>query len=250
MLIDFHVLQSKNYSFFIEDELCEIKLRRQEDGYSYGFEINREVDTPKNRERRATEKRHLRKGLLLLLALSLFVTLVWMGLRYRHHSRLTAEQTALLDEEAKESVAKLFPGSGASGAGIRYSFVADGRIVEGKIRYTDAVLPIEAGDEFIVRYAPHRPAAHEIAFDRPTDRQLDRYRRRAHAQHQRLHPELSAERIDCVLDVLFDAGGTDAYADVYFQDRSQAENPLHNRDSYRDRITQPAVAAALSRRCR
>ncbi len=250
VLIDFHVLQSKNYSFFIEDELCEIKLQREAAGYSYGFEINREVDTPKNRERRATEKRHLWKGILLLLALVLFVSFVWLGLRYRQQGRTEQQRSVLLDDGARESVAKVFPETAGPSAGLRYSFVADGRIIEGSARRSSTLLPAEAGDEFVVRYAPGRPSIHEIAFERPTVRQVERYRRRARDRHQALHPELSAARIDCVLDVLYEAGGAAAYADVYFQEENRAGHPRHNRHTYQRLITDPAVAEQLTRRCR
>ncbi len=41
MIIDFNIRQSKTYSFFIEDELCEIKMRRDKDAFEYFFEINK-----------------------------------------------------------------------------------------------------------------------------------------------------------------------------------------------------------------
>jgi hypothetical protein len=53
VLIDFNVHDSKDYSFFIEEELCEIKLERQEVGFGYSCQINFEVDTPKNRWRKS-----------------------------------------------------------------------------------------------------------------------------------------------------------------------------------------------------
>lgn len=250
VLIDFHVLESKNYSFFIEDELCEIKLQREAEGYSYGFEINKEVDTPKNRERRATEKRHLWKGALLLLALILFVSFVWLGLRYRQHDASEQQLTVLSDDEAQESIAKIFLEADDAPSTLRYSFVADGRVVEGNSPLQAALLPLESGDEFVVRYADGRPDVHEIDFKQPSQRQLDRYRRRARERHQTLHPKLGSDRIECVIDVLFEAGGAAAYADIYYQDYSYAENPLHNRRTYRRLIGTPAIAEQLWRECR
>ena len=56
VLIDFEILQSKTYSFFIEDELCELSIERKDDQFFYGFEINKKADTPLNRQRRKIEK--------------------------------------------------------------------------------------------------------------------------------------------------------------------------------------------------
>lgn len=53
VLVDFDVQDSKEYSFFIEEDLCEVKLDRQEDGFKYSCSINFDVDTPKNRWRKS-----------------------------------------------------------------------------------------------------------------------------------------------------------------------------------------------------
>ncbi|HOY19654.1 MAG TPA: hypothetical protein PLC89_20245 [Haliscomenobacter sp.] len=53
VLIDFNVQDTKAYSFFIEEELCEVKLDRQDEGFAYSCAINLEVDTPKNRWRKS-----------------------------------------------------------------------------------------------------------------------------------------------------------------------------------------------------
>lgn len=54
VLIDFNVQDSKAYSFFIEEELCELKLDRQDEGFSYSCQINMDADTPKNRWRKSS----------------------------------------------------------------------------------------------------------------------------------------------------------------------------------------------------
>jgi hypothetical protein len=56
VLIDFNVQQSKAYSFFIEEELCELKLDRQDAGFTYSCRINVDADTPKNRWRKSAEQ--------------------------------------------------------------------------------------------------------------------------------------------------------------------------------------------------
>jgi len=56
ILIDFNVLKSKNYSFYIEDELCQFSIDRQGSVFSYDFKVDAEADTPRNRRRREAER--------------------------------------------------------------------------------------------------------------------------------------------------------------------------------------------------
>lgn len=255
VLIDFHVLQSKMYTFFIDDELCEIQLEKKENRFYYGFNINKEADTPKNRERRATEKMHLRKGLALLGFLVLFVSIIFFSLRY-HNGRYASTQTEnlLTNGPTGEAVARISLPANERSADIHYNYVADGRIYGGTTHLDTTApsykIPLQSGDEFVVRYALRQPKVHEIDFSHLSERQTARYRQRARQQHRQLHPELSADRIDCVLDVLFQAGGIAAYADVYFQDYPPSRNIHHNRETYEALITDPAVARQLSRKCR
>lgn len=53
VLVDFNVQDTKAYSFFIEEELCELKLDRQENAFNYSCQINVDADTPKNRWRKS-----------------------------------------------------------------------------------------------------------------------------------------------------------------------------------------------------
>lgn len=52
VVIDFGVQTSKNYSFFINEELCDIAVEEKEGKFSYGFRIDQVTDTPRNRGRR------------------------------------------------------------------------------------------------------------------------------------------------------------------------------------------------------
>ena len=76
IIIDFNVRESKTYSFFINQELCEIELERKGDKFYYHFHINEEADTPLNRERKARERKFWRQALIFMGALALFIVLV------------------------------------------------------------------------------------------------------------------------------------------------------------------------------
>lgn len=77
--IDFSVYQTRTYTFFINDELCEVQLDRVEGGYTYTFEVNKTADTPKNKSRRKRERKYLFYSIGMLFILVLFVLLsVWI----------------------------------------------------------------------------------------------------------------------------------------------------------------------------
>ncbi len=75
IIIDFSVLKTKTYSFFLGPELCELNVKRENENFSYGLRINEEVDTPLNKLRRKYRKRDLLWSLLIftLLLSSVFI---------------------------------------------------------------------------------------------------------------------------------------------------------------------------------
>ena len=66
LIIDFQVFNSKKYTFFIGEEMCEIHLERKKERFYYGMEINTQADTPRNRARKLIERGHLVDSLILM----------------------------------------------------------------------------------------------------------------------------------------------------------------------------------------
>lgn len=73
VVIDFNVKATKNYSFFIEDELCDIAVEEQDGKFAYGFKVDEITDTPRNRGRRKMIRTEHRNT--FLVAISFFVVL-------------------------------------------------------------------------------------------------------------------------------------------------------------------------------
>lgn len=81
MQLDFSVQQSKTYTLFLDEELCNIHLTRAEDGtFSYSCELDQEADTPLNKARKAAAAKEpkdflwrLIVGIFIFLLLLLFV---------------------------------------------------------------------------------------------------------------------------------------------------------------------------------
>ena len=108
--IDFSVKETKMYSFFIEDELCEVTLEVQPDGrFGYDFQVNKNVDTPRNRERKADNRRDNRQvawfvaGFVALLAV-VFFGLKWYGSE-QQKKRMSA--TSLFSQLTEQSASRL-----------------------------------------------------------------------------------------------------------------------------------------------
>ncbi len=81
VVIDFSVLSSRNYSFFINDELCDLAVEEKEGKFLYGFKVDQVTDTPRNRGRRkmirAEEHQSLLIGAVFILLIILVAYLVF-----------------------------------------------------------------------------------------------------------------------------------------------------------------------------
>lgn len=237
--IDFSVLESKTYSLFLDEELCEIDLERKE-GYrfSYEFRINKEVDTPRNRQRKAIEKKHWKQSLLFFGAILLCVGLFTFWFMSNRDNLSTAQKEFILETTGQETLGKVFlQAIEDNGITYRYSFVANGKSYESShlLQHTPALsngMPLESGDEFVVRYSKDRPQLHKINFGKPSEAQLERYWERSFEQHQKLHPEFTVSKIQCQLTTAYELRGIAGLADFYFQEHNEEDNPKHNQLTY------------------
>jgi len=76
VVIDFGVTSSKNYSFFINDELCDIAIEEKEGKFSYGFKVDEVTDTPRNRGRRKMIRTEHRQTFLIIVSFLLILSLI------------------------------------------------------------------------------------------------------------------------------------------------------------------------------
>ena len=79
--VDFSVKESKTYTFFIEDELIEIRVHKEADGhFSYEFYVNKEAETPLNQARKIENRRTFKQLMALIVLLITFIGLaLWLG---------------------------------------------------------------------------------------------------------------------------------------------------------------------------
>ena len=76
VVIDFSVLASKNYSFFINEELVDLAIEEKEGKFSYGFTIDQITDTPRNRGRRKMNRFETRQTLMMGAAFLIVVSML------------------------------------------------------------------------------------------------------------------------------------------------------------------------------
>ena len=66
LFIDFNVVDSKTYSFFINDELLDVQVENNDGRFAYGLEIDQKTNTPRNIRRRKLNRSDLLKSLLVM----------------------------------------------------------------------------------------------------------------------------------------------------------------------------------------
>ncbi|MBL7775290.1 MAG: hypothetical protein JNK89_04765 [Saprospiraceae bacterium] len=268
--VDFSVKEPRTYSFFVEDELCEVSIYKEKEGFSYDFKVNKKVDTPRNRLRKADNRRnqkyiaYLTIGLLVTIACTFFA-LRWWGKQHSTspselsslNSGLSPENAQRLAMEGATAVARLVVVSEAQERRIYYGFsTADDRQVSGRFSAPDtgAILlpngfPLHDGHAFSVRYLPASPGVHRVDFDLPTQPTLDDYFQRAFLAEQGAHPEASNGRSRCIAQLTLEKKGWRQLADLIFQTTPPERNALHNRDSYHRLVREPEFAQLIEREC-
>lgn len=236
--IDFNVLDSKEYTFFIDNELCRIKLEKKGEEMYYFFEIDKKADTPMNRARWAMEKKFLRQ---LLAGLAVFVLLVTGATIFLTKKKVPniEDSTQLLERKGVETVARVTVKPGEQAPDISYHFVAQNQSYSAKPAAHSQPLvllkngmPLESGDEFVILYVPYNPSVNRIDFDRPSERQIDIYQKRAVEKHLSLHPYEVSPIVECMVRAAYDMEGISGLAKFYFQNISPSENKAHNKNSF------------------
>jgi hypothetical protein len=251
--IDFGVRESKTYSFFIEDEFCQVHLERRGEEMYYFFEIDKKVDTPRNRERRKRDRRHLVQTLLFFGGLVVVASVVALVFQAYNKKRFEEQWAASTYSDSTMALVKVdtLPTSWL----LSYSFVVGNNTYSGSavLQVEDPappnLMPLEEGDEFLVRYYGDHPEFNRIVLDRPSERQLQRYFDRTLSRHLALHPDTYQPHARCSLELALELHGISGLADFFYQDSSPEHNPVHNRNSFNRLVRDPAFRQAVEERC-
>lgn len=234
--IDFQVKDQARYSFFIEEDLCEVRIEKKGDHFQYFFESNLEVDTPLNRKRQQAARRDKRFLIFILIAsVVLAAVLVSFTMYTLGKAREKARIELAEDRYGVETEAIILSDKNKNGKHhITFSYQTHNQQRRGKIEIAPESffpngMPIESGDVFTAFYHVLRPEVHRVDFSKPTIEQQKRYRERARNQHLQLHRGISPAETDSLLDIAFKKFGAEAWPIFYWQNAEPEENPEYNR---------------------
>lgn len=270
--IDFSVKDSKMYSFFIEDELCELIMEKKDGVFGYEFRVNKKVDTPRNRVRRVQEGQtrkymmFLGGGVLLVLLIAFF-GLRWFGQLQEAKrmastsivSKYSKQNMKLLSAEGKRTVARLHLAQGEKPGEqkITYSLLGVDSLMEQGDFAVENMNPIvlpngfpfSEGDEFDAIYLPVDPQVHRVDFFQPARTTTTTYLRLANQAAQRNNPQFSPEKNICQVLTVAEQAGWLSLAHFIFQEKTPEENRRHNRDSYARLLRDPVLSKAIQAGC-
>lgn len=268
--IDFSVKETKMYSFFVEDELCEVIVERLKTGnFGYEFRVNKKVDTPRNRIRRIDNRRNNKKLALFITGVVLVIAALFFGLRWygsEQDAKRMSKSSILhgvnrhniqqLAKEGKSSTA-VFQMENINGQPLAvYRFSTDdGREIResiptgGEEWLLQNGFPLLSGDAFEAVYLPSNPEVHRVEPYRPTHGTIEGYIRRSLELEMRLHPSDGPEKTLCRIMTIAERENWTALADILFQEKTPEQNERHNRDSYMRLMRDPEVMKAVEGRC-
>ncbi len=251
-VVDFSIFDSKTYSIFIEGELCEVIVEKKDEQFFYGFEINKEADTPRNQFRKETEKRNLVKTFALLGLFAIAIMAIVWGVNYFLLTSYKEEAAKLTLETAVAVPAQLFQDASL----LKYNFVANGNILEGELdaEWTKQAkqftgFPIENGNEFTVLYAPHNPKIHRLDYQQPSASQIESYKTKAIQQELQYNQQIDSTKASCLVQIAFEQKGLAGLADFYHQKTLPTRNATFNQDSYKRLIRDIPFQKASQEKC-
>lgn len=225
LVIDFNVRDTKNYSFFIEEELCEVKIEKSAEHFHYSFVIDKNVQTPLNKRIKKREKKHLIQTALFFGV----IILMCFGIAFAAKQFKKQQKGVVYDGKSKVVFS-------LNEEDNFYTYTAADLIYKFEVEELPRVLetfPIRDGDEFMLPYSTDYPSKHLLQKMQPTAAQEQKYVRRLTKKQSKLHPQQSERLSACQVKIGYELFGLDALFDFYFQEIDPEKNHKHNSDSYK-----------------
>ena len=155
VLIDFKVFENASYSIFIDEQLCEICIEKQNEEFFYSFEIDNQADTPRNRARKKLEKQHMLQSMAFLGALILVVSIALFGISRWTSYHDQKNMSAKLQGSGQQISARILVPTEESVDYASYFFVVNGKSFSTATTYSKKLtellpngMPLKEGDEF------------------------------------------------------------------------------------------------------
>ena len=254
LYIDFKVLQTAKYSFFVGDELMEIDIEWLGDKFGYSCTINKEADTPRNRARKKMIQKHWKQTAAffgtILLAVLLFLFAMF---RSGHNDKMMLSSLANYKTATTTGKVHIDEEKGV----LRLMYVVDGQAYTAHEQLEqphnnlllESGLPLTSGDEFILKYAIKNPKIAKMDYFQPTEKQLHIYLDHATQNYLKHHPQESLAYTKCLVQVAWQLEGLQGLADFYFMDATLEENERHNELTFKKMIRDLPFQQKMKEQC-
>lgn len=230
LMVDFLVFGSRTFSFFLDEELYEIKIEQAGRGYHYSVQQNLEANTPSNQAIKKEDSKNKRIAWIFALGLVLaFAAILIWTKNYREK---------LLVQKGKESYALFRVVEADDTLVVHYGFdVGYEKYISPAKEYQKYALlpnglPLQDGDRIRVRFYPENPDLHRLDYFTIPDTQIDRYINTVLKVHAGLNAEDSEEKLRCQLQLAYQLKGVEGLALFYHQQTAEEENKRFNNNAF------------------
>ena len=171
----------------------------------------------------------------------------------RNDRYLETNRSVLLDEKGLLTTARLSvePLEGKE-MKISYAFISNGkaRQYEQNLSITsEGLLPVRSGDQFKVTFLPDHPEIHELHWEQPHRKTMERFSELVLNKLLALHPQLNEQQAACIIQAGIKARGTAGLADLFYQDLTAEEHPEHNYDTFQSLVQSEDFQKAIVEFC-
>jgi hypothetical protein len=235
--IDFKVHDSKSYKFFIDEELCEIRVIKQRNGkYSYDFRFDRKTDTAGNRFRKANERKWSRQSVFaifsFLVGIVIFVAIFWQLRAQFLERQLERYGVAGIAEVRVYQWGKTDKYQTSYFFNYQDGYYKSKPILHTSPPNTDEGFPLKNGDKFHIVFASNNLMNNRIDYTQPDTTTALKMIKRTAERHIQFNQGRMTSELVCETQAAFKLQGLSGLADIYYQSKSAKENHTHNTDSY------------------
>lgn len=229
MLIDFGVKDSKNYSFFLDQELFELHIIKEQGRFSYDLKHNEDIDSPHNR-RREQEKKTGRWRIIAASVVLVFFAIVMIAAWSDSPKDNEAILEGLANGEGTSTEISLYLEDDRWHANYRTDASVHDVVLPISHPISEMGLQLQNGSRFAARYAPDNPRLLFVQWMQPEAETLAGFVRQSMEYHEAVHPELSAQQIGCQVRLAYELYGLEGLGLIMGQ--TQEDEATYDRNDY------------------
>ncbi len=235
--VDFKVFDDKSYKFFVDEEFCEIQVKRKRDGsYRYEFKFDRKVDTEHNKKYHKRQRKWSIQSTVFIIGITTILIVGGLVFWQFRGSYLDWQ----LNKYGVEDWATVYvnPIGETGNYYYKYTFMGTATKYGSKRSFfkerptTPEGIPLYSGYQFRVKYAPNYVMNNRIDLSDPKEETILKMMKEVGQRHLQLNQGRVFTELECEVQTAYDIAGIAGLADILHQDKSETENPTHNTNSF------------------